>query len=161
MIEESDNMTEYKIRTFFAAIICAFTILGISSCALFPMGNTPAKKEVTTTTKEVTTTTIVATEESNRIHQAVDASGEVLPYSYNALWLASKKAISQMGFLKNEQRDKGHLEARVHGADVSITITKLGPTSARLKVLSLREPSNDADVSDDVFDKIKDLAKLF
>ncbi len=185
MIEESSDMTEHKIRTFFAAIVCAFTILGVSSCALFPLSSKPEAKKADVPAavvkkEEAPAPAAVAKVEAPKKEEVKEAAAPlvaevkedkeevaksddatVLNNSANAVWLASLKAIKQIGLISKQELLARHIQARVRGADVHITIEKLGAQSVRLTVKATRESGNDADLSAEIFNKIKDLAKVF
>lgn len=188
MIEASQNMIEHKIRVFFAAFVCAFTMLGLTSCALFPLSSKPIMEEQQVKSKEVVEKIEDKKEQVKEavIKQKADKTKEVekiivipkvdktikivkntpadpliLDYSFNAVWLASLKAVKQVGLIKDQEMMSGHIIARIRSAIVDINIEKIDAKQVRLKVSAIKDAGKDDDLAADIFQRIQKLAALY
>ena len=137
---------EKKIRTFCAALICGFTILGVSSCALFPLRSHQVKAQDVPLKFSLPTEIVLQTE----------PDPSMLDHSFNEAWRASQRTVHQMGLTTEEDMSEGHIQAKVGKSKVNVNITKTGPNSVRLCVVAVKDSGDDPDLSTAVFHKIQE-----
>lgn len=181
MIESSKNMTEHKVRVFLTVLVGAFIILGVSSCAHINDAQQDSTKAVVAkvdvkkedvkkivvkkeaVAKSVSEKVIVIPTIDKTITVVKNAPVDplILDYSYNTVWLASLKAVKQVGLIKDQEMMSGHIIARIRSAIVDINIEKIDAKKVRLKVSAIKDAGKDNDLAADIFQRIQKLAAIY